>query len=65
MANNLSELQPIGSSLLFGSESFLSALSEEDESVITGGRGSNSSRSRRRRPRRRRRRRPARSVSRT
>jgi hypothetical protein len=62
MANDLTDLRPIGSSLLFGADSFLSDLSEEDESVISGGRGSNSNRSRRRR---RRQRRPARSVSRT
>lgn len=63
MANNLTNLQPLGSTLLFGTESFLSDLSEEDESVIAGGRGSNSGRPKRRR--RRRRRRPARSTSRT
>lgn len=66
MVNPLTtELHPAGASLLFGSESFLKDLSEEDESIITGGKRSNSNSGRRKRKRRRakRRRRQIRSRS--
>jgi hypothetical protein len=48
---------PLGTRLLVGAESFLTDLSVEDESLISGGdRTDSPSRPRRRRPRRRRRR---------
>lgn len=61
-------LYPAGSGLLLGENSFLNDLSEEDESMISGGKRSNSRsgrRPKRRRQRRRRRRPVARSFSRS
>lgn len=57
MVNPFTELHPAGTSLLFGAESFLKDLSEEDESIITGGKRSNSGRPKRKRRRAKRRRR--------
>jgi hypothetical protein len=57
--NSISDIRPTGLALFSSSESFLTDLTEEDESLITGGDRSNSNSGprRRRRPARRPRRR--------
>jgi hypothetical protein len=67
MIEKLNDEALAGVSLFAGAESFLTALTEEDESSIAGGKRSRSSRPKRRRRRRRvrarRRRRVVRSIS--
>lgn len=67
MIENLNpELYPAGSALLLGPDSFLKDLSEEDESMIGGGKRSRTnSRSERRRRRKRRRRKNRRRANRS